>query len=125
MISFEFFTPGEGIPLYLQIVLYLKRGIAMQEIRDGDELPSRRVLSALLGVNPGTVQKAYHMLEEEGLLISSQGAKSYMHLREDTTARIRKELLSADVGGVVHSLKQMGYSLEEALDLMKKLWSET
>ena len=32
-------------------------GAVSGTIRDGDELPSRRVLSALLGVNPNTVQK--------------------------------------------------------------------
>ena len=66
MISFDSFVMEEGVPLYQQILLYVKRGIAGGTIQDGDELPSRRVLSALLGVNPNTVQKAYRLLEEEG-----------------------------------------------------------
>ena len=55
MISFDSFVMEEGVPLYQQILLYVKRGIAGGTIQDGDELPSRRVLSALLGVNPNTV----------------------------------------------------------------------
>ena len=58
MISFEGFRMEDGIPIYQQILLYLKRGVVAGEIRNGDELPSRRALSALLGVNPNTVQKA-------------------------------------------------------------------
>ena len=45
MISFDSFVMEEGVPLYQQILLYVKRGIAGGTIQDGDELPSRRVLS--------------------------------------------------------------------------------
>ena len=76
MISFESFIMEDGMPIYLQIILFVKRGIIAGVIADGEELPSRRVLSALLGVNPNTVQKAYRMLEEEGLIQSHSGAKS-------------------------------------------------
>ena len=68
VISFEGFLIGAGSPIYQQILLFIKRGAVAGTISDGDELPSRRVLSAFLGVNPNTIQKAYRMLEEEGLL---------------------------------------------------------
>ena len=64
MISFEQFRMEDGVPIYLQILLYIKRGMVAGTVVDGDELPSRRMLSALLSVNPNTVQKAYRMLEE-------------------------------------------------------------
>ena len=87
MISFEDFVMEPGVPIYLQILRYIKRGVAAGTIRDGDELPSRRVLSALLGVNPNTVQKAYRVLEEEALIESHTGARSYMVLDARTTRR--------------------------------------
>ena len=76
MIQFDSFMQAEGVPIYQQIIRYVKQGIAAGTIRDGEELPSRRVLSALLGVNPNTVQKAYRLLEEEGLIQSRSGAKA-------------------------------------------------
>ena len=48
MISFDSFVMEEGVPLYQQILLYVKRGIAGGTIQDGDELPSRRVREQLL-----------------------------------------------------------------------------
>ena len=48
--SFDDFKMEPGIPIYLQIVLFIKRGIVAGIIKRGDELPSRRILSALLGV---------------------------------------------------------------------------
>ena len=78
MVSFDSFIAVDGVPIYLQIVKHIKSGIVSGTIVSGDEVPSRRVLSALLGVNPNTIQKAYKMLEEDGLMESHSGAKSYM-----------------------------------------------
>ena len=52
MVSFDAFRAVDGTPVYLQIIRYIKRGAVAGTIRDGDELPSRRVLSALLGIAP-------------------------------------------------------------------------
>lgn len=123
MISFELFMLQDGTPIYLQILLYIKRGIIAGIISDGDELPSRRVLSALLGVNPNTVQKAYKMLEEEGLIQSRTGAKSCVAVTEEKIQEIRAELLDEDAKGAVEAFKLMGVSKEEAHELIDKYWN--
>lgn len=123
MISFDSFLMEAGIPIYLQIILFIKRGMVSGQIRPGDELPSRRVLSALLGVNPNTIQKAYRMLEEEGLVASHAGAKSYVVLDEVTLTRIRAELLESDARTLIDAMKQMGLSKEEALALIENHWN--
>ncbi|MBR6527306.1 MAG: GntR family transcriptional regulator [Lachnospiraceae bacterium] len=122
MISFEQFRMEDGVPIYLQILLYIKRGMVAGTVVDGDELPSRRMLSALLSVNPNTVQKAYRMLEEEGLIQSHLGAKSYAVVSGEKIAQIRTELLENDAQNVVRTLKQMGVTREEALALIVKYW---
>ena len=124
MISFDSFVMEEGVPLYQQILLYVKRGIAGGTIQDGDELPSRRVLSALLGVNPNTVQKAYRLLEEEGLVVSHTGAKSYVSFTEEQLSRIRLKLTEDSARGAVRAMAEMGVSLEEAKALLERLWKE-
>ena len=124
MISFEKFIMEDGMPIYLQILQYIERGIIAGTITDGDELPSRRMLSALLGVNPNTVQKAYRMLEDEGLISSHSGANSYMVLNEETVARVRGQLLEGDAIGIVLSMKQMGLSKAEAIALLENYWDK-
>ncbi len=122
MISFEQFVMEDGSPIYTQILRYIKRGVAAGTIRHGDELPSRRVLAALLGVNPNTIQKAYRLLEEEGLIESHSGTKSYMKLSEAAASQVRSELTEGDARGLVNAMKQMGLSREEAVDLIRKYW---
>ncbi|MBE5948927.1 MAG: GntR family transcriptional regulator [Lachnospiraceae bacterium] len=122
MISFDDFIAEDGIPIYLQVVRHIKRGIVAGIVLNGDEVPSRRVLSALLGVNPNTIQKSYAILEGEKLMESRSGAKSYMVLDEESVARVRSQLLENDATTVVNSLKQMGLSKEEALALIENYW---
>lgn len=123
MISFDSFLMEAGIPIYLQIILFIKRGMVSGQIQPGDELPSRRVLSALLGINPNTIQKAYRMLEEEGLVSSHAGAKSYVVLDEATLTKIRAELLENDARTLIDAMKQMGLSKCEALALIENHWN--
>ena len=124
MISFDTFKPTEGTPIYLQILLYIKRGAVAGTIHDGDELPSRRVLSALLGINPNTVQKAFHLLEEEELIVSQTGAKSVMKISEEKITKLREDLLKENIRDITGSLRQMGISREEALGLIGQFWEE-
>lgn len=119
---FASFRMEDGSPIYQQILLYIKRGAVAGTIADGDELPSRRVLSARLGVNPNTVQKAYRLLEDEGLVSSRTGAKSCMVLPPDTVERLRAELLEGDARAVVLAMRQMGLSKDEAARLIDKYW---
>ncbi|MBQ4650176.1 MAG: GntR family transcriptional regulator [Firmicutes bacterium] len=122
MISFDGFTIEDGSPIYLQIILYIKRCIIAGTIVDGDELPSRRVLSALLGVNPNTIQKAYRLLEDEGLIQSHSGAKSCVVLDSRTLQRLRAELLESDIKNIISAMKQTGLEKEEVISLIKKYW---
>ena len=122
MISFEELILSGNLPIYLQIILYVKRGMAAGTIQNGDEMPSRRVLSALLGVNPNTIQKAYRMLEEEGLICSHAGAKSYASVTEAQMTQIRRDLLENEVRTLVESMKQMGVTKEEAVSIIENLW---
>ena len=124
MISFDSFRMEAGTPIYQQILRFIQRGAVAGVIRDGDELPSRRVLSALLGVNPNTVQKAYRLLEDAGLIRSHTGAKSCMVLDDDALARIRAALLAHEARRAVAALKQMGLTKDEALTLLETHWEE-
>ena len=124
MVSFDDLVLLDGVPIYQQILRHVKLGIAGGTMAPGDALPSRRVVSALLGVNPNTVQKAYRLLEEEGLIQSHPGAKSCVAADEAAQARVRAELLQERAQQTVAALKRMGLSKEAALELIAQHWEE-
>ena len=83
------------------------------------------MLSALLGVYPNTVQKAFRLLEDEGLIASHSGAKSYVTVDEGKLAALRQTLLREELRAVTRSLRQMGIAREDALRLISEFWEET
>ena len=125
MVSFDTFTRSGNAPIYTQIVLFIQRGIAAGTISSGDELPSRRVLSSLLGVNPNTIQKAYRILEDDGLIQSHSGAKSVISAAPEQREQIRTKLLAEDVRQMVRALRQSGVTKPEAVTLLERLWDDT
>ena len=54
--------------LYIQLRNQIIYGIATQQYHEGDALPSVRQLADEIGINMHTVNKAYSVLRQEGLL---------------------------------------------------------
>ena len=111
-----------GVPAYDQIVQGMIRLKAVGAFAAGDQLPSVRSLAVSLGVNPNTVQKAYKLLEEEGLIQSRAGAKSCVVVTERKMQDIRAEILENDAKNAVFGLKMMGVTREEAHALIDTYW---
>ena len=124
MVSFESFKPDASSPTYLQILTFIRRGIVAGTIKDGDELPSRRALSVLLGINPNTVQKAFSLLEKDGLIASSHGVTSIITITDSSVEKLREELIASDITHMAAALKQSGLSLEQAAALLAHYWEE-
>ena len=110
-------------PVYEQLIEQLEKFVLTDLLKAETQLPSVRSLSLELSINPNTIQKAYKLLEEEGLIQSHSGAKSYMILDELKIEEIRTELLENDAKNAVKMLKQMGITLEEAISLIEKHWN--
>ena len=54
--------------IYIQLRNQIIYGIATQQYREGDSLPSVRAMAEEIGINMHTVNKAYSILRQEGLL---------------------------------------------------------
>ena len=122
MIEFEKMKMDGNSPIYMQVVDFVKRGLASGEIVYGDELPSRRVLSALLGINPNTVQKAYALLEDEKLISSHSGAKSFVSASDEKITQTKAELTEEGGRRAIEILKAAGYSKAGAVAVLEKYW---
>ena len=60
------FNSDEAI--YVQLMNQIIMGIATSRLQEGDPLPSVRQLADTIGINMHTVNKAYSVLLQEGLL---------------------------------------------------------
>lgn len=66
------------VPIYDQITSNIMRLKSLGVLKEGDKLPSVRSLAMKLGINPNTVQKAYNILESEGVIYSVSGKGSFI-----------------------------------------------
>ena len=116
--------PRDRRPIYEQLISGVRALILRGDLAPDEQMPSVRALAADLGINPNTIQKAYRMLEEDGIIESRSGAKSYVTITEASIKKIRSQLLSKDTQNLIKSMKQMGISMDEAIALVAEAWSE-
>jgi GntR family transcriptional regulator len=69
---------NSGIPVYRQIINLVGAAVAAGTFKTGDQLPTIRLLSERLNVNPNTVAKAYRELELKDVILSERGSGSYI-----------------------------------------------
>ena len=107
------FNSDEAI--YIQLRNQIILGIATSRIQEGDTLPSVRQLADNIGINMHTVNKAYSVLRQEGLLsidrrkgavISIDADKLYamQELREDLQVILAKAVCKNISKEEVHQL---------------------
>ena len=69
---------SSGVPIYEQIREQIKRQIMSGELREGDPIPSMRVLAKDLKVSIITTKRAYEDLERDGFISSIVGKGSFV-----------------------------------------------
>ena len=111
-------------PVYVQIVRHLKRAIFLGEAAVGESLPSRRELAAQLCINPNTAQKAFRLMEEEGLIQTPKNAASTVFYDEETLGRIRQEMTGDLVRQFVAEAKENRLTLAEVMKMVEEAWQE-
>ena len=121
---FEDMILNDSEPVYQQIIKYIKIKIHLGNIQNGDELTSRRVLAGTLGINPNTVQKAYKMLEEAGILSTGSNVKSTVIVNEQIIENIKDELTCVAAKEFVDYAKKIDLSFKDTIELITKLWDK-
>lgn len=109
-------------PVYIQIVSFVKRQIFIGMAEKGESLPSRRELAAILKINPNTVQKAFRLMEEEGIVVTPPNAVSAVYWNDEIFKKIQKELTAGLVAEFITHAKANGLELDDVISLIRKEW---
>ena len=92
-------------PIYAQLIRGVQIRIVAGVFPPGERLPSVRDLAAEAGVNPNTVQKAYGLLERDGVICSLPGKGSFLTGEQNAVDKQREE-----------AVQKVRVSAREALD---------
>ena len=106
--------------LYIQLINQIIIGIATDQIREGDTLPSVRQLADNIGINMHTVNKAYSVLKQEGFLRVDRRRWAVIALDTDkmrTISEMRRDLSVILARGVCKNV-----SREEVHNLVDSIY---
>ena len=106
--------------LYIQLINQIIIGIAPDQIREGDTLPSVRQLADNIGINMHTVNKAYSVLKQEGFLRVDRRRGAVIALDTDkmrTISEMRRDLSVILARGVCKNV-----SREEVHNLVDSIY---
>ena len=113
--------PTSRVPIYRQLMDQIRQAIARGRLRPGSRLPSVRVLSRELVVNPNTIARAYTELEREGVLNTRQGLGVFVaEPQAELSAAARRERLAAALDRFLTEAVHLGYSADEVMSVIAK-----
>ena len=111
-------------PIYVQLMETITAAIASGTLAAGSRLPSVREMAAQAGVNPNTMRRALAELERDGLLYSQRTAGRFVTDQSDRITQKRKELAMQQIRIFLSSMKEMGYTSEQTLNLIQQAVKE-
>ena len=109
-------------PIYEQIVEGIEREIVTGLIGEQEQLPSIRELSAMLGINPNTIQKAFFELDHAGVIVSTPGRGCFV--APDAKERIRGRMTSKilEIRKIADELANAGIDRESVIAAVKSAY---
>ena len=105
----------ENRPIYMQIVDHFCDQILSGAWTADDRIPSVREIAAQVEVNPNTAMRAYHYLQERGVLDQKRGVGYFA--ADDAAEKVlelkRREFLEEDLPRFVEKMMRLGYRFRD------------
>lgn len=108
---------GGRIPPFEQVRSQIAAQIAAGYLVDGQRLPSVRALAEELRLAPGTVAKAYTLLEESGLVQTARGAGTRVVRPADVP-----DAVADAVRALVGAARSAGLSADQTAAALREAW---
>ena len=110
-------------PLYEQVTEKFRTLIYQGVLPADSRIPSVRQLAMELSINPNTIQRAYMMLEQEGLIYPVKGKGNFVadtqKIQEESKENFRQEFLE-----LVRKGNHTGFEEEELIALVQRGYKE-
>ena len=104
-----------NLPIYIQVMDYIKKEIVSGRLKPGDRVDSVRDLALHFGVNPNTVQRSLSELEREGLLKSERTAGRFICENEELISLVREQMATSCISRYVKEMENLAFEGEEIL----------
>jgi len=110
----------KNIPIYLQIISYIKKEISLGKLSPGAKLLSTRDFAIKLKVNPNTISRVYKELESENITFTKRGMGTFITLDKDILSQVQNNMVNDLIEKFILDITALGVSVDTAITLLKK-----
>ena len=109
------FTFDNNIPIYIQLLEYLKIYLISGVFKSGDKLPSVREFATTFKVNPNTMQKALAELESMKLIYTERTNGKYVTKDVKLIEKLKDEYAVTLAKSYVNGMKKIGLGKADSI----------
>lgn len=114
-------TFDNNIPIYIQVLEYIKIYIISGTFKCGEKLPSVRDFALTFKVNPNTMQKALQELENAGLIYTERTNGKYVTKDNKIIEKLKDEYALTLAKSYFEGMKRIGLGKAESIKYLDRI----
>ncbi len=115
------FTFDNNIPIYIQLLEYLKIYLISGVFKSGEKLPSVRDFATTFKVNPNTMQKALAELENMNLIYTERTNGKYVTKDTKLIEKLKDEYAITLAKSYFDGMKKIGLGKADSIKYLKEI----
>ncbi len=115
------FTFDNNIPIYIQLLEYLKIYLISGVFKSGDKLPSVRDFANTFKVNPNTMQKALSELEDMKLIYTERTNGKFVTKDEKLIEKLKDEYALTLAKSYFEGMKKIGLGKADSIKYLERI----
>ena len=113
------FTFDNNIPIYIQLLEYMKIYLISGVFKCGDKLPSVREFATTFKVNPNTIQKALGELESMKLIYTERTNGKYVTKDKKVIEKLKDEYAMTLAQSYFNGMKRIGLGKADSIKYLE------
>ena len=115
------FTFDNNIPIYIQLLEYLKIYLISGVFKSGEKLPSVRDFANTFKVNPNTMQKALSELESMKLIYTERTNGKFVTKDEALIEKLKNEYAMTLATNYFQGMKKIGLGKADSIKYLERV----
>lgn len=112
-------TFDNNIPIYIQVLEYMKIYLISGVFKCGERLPSVREFSTSFKVNPNTMQKALSELESMNLIYTERTNGKFVTQNTELIEKLKDEYASTLAKSYFQGMKRIGLGKADSIKYLE------
>lgn len=114
-------TFDNNIPIYIQLLEYIKIYIISGTFKCGEKLPSVREFATTFKVNPNTMQKALLELESDGLIYTERTNGKYVTKDNKIIEKLKDDYAITLAKSYFEGMKRIGFGKADSIKYLNQV----